>query len=102
MRVLFDAMMALAGLVHRVDVDHHERQVIQMVKELVADLGGDCVGLRNCQSRIHCDVDLGVQPVTKPARPHLGDLLYLRYVLGGVSNFLDYLRIGAVEHPEKN
>ena len=40
-RVLRDSMMRLARLVRRVDMDDDERQIAQMMQQLVADFGRD-------------------------------------------------------------
>src|SRR5260370_335066 len=39
--MLSNTMVRLAGLIRRIDVDDDERQIIQMVEELVADLARD-------------------------------------------------------------
>ena len=52
--------MRLAGLIRRIHVDDDERQIIQMVKELVADLGGDRMRLGDCQIGIHRDIQFGM------------------------------------------
>ncbi len=44
-----NAMVRFARLVRRIDVDDHQRQIIQTVKELMADLRRDCMRLRNRQ-----------------------------------------------------
>jgi hypothetical protein len=100
--VLFDAMMGLAGLVRRIDVDDDERQMIQMMKELVADLGRDRMRLRDRQLRMDGDIQFGMQAVPEPARPHLGDLLHLSYVLGSVAKLIDDPRLGTVEHADED
>jgi hypothetical protein len=46
-----NVVMSLAGLIRRIDVDDDERQVIQVMKELVANLGGDRVRPRDRQLR---------------------------------------------------
>ena len=53
--MLSNAMVRLAGLVRRIDVDDDQRQIIQMMKELVADLGRDRVRLCDRQLRIDRD-----------------------------------------------
>jgi hypothetical protein len=47
MTVVVDAMMCLAGLIRRIDMNDDKRQVIEVMKELVANLGGDRMRLRN-------------------------------------------------------
>ena len=71
--MLPNAMMRLAGLIRGIDVDDDERQILQMMKELVADLGRDRMGLRNRQLRIDRDIQFGVQAMPEPARANLGD-----------------------------
>ena len=56
--MLPNAMMRLAGLIRGIDVDDDERQIIQMMKELMTDLGCNCMCLRNCQFGMHSDVQL--------------------------------------------
>src|SRR5262245_39294574 len=90
--VLGDAMVGFARLVRRVDVNDDERQVVQMMQQLVAHLGGDLVGLRDGQPRLDGDVELGVQAMPEPARPHLRHLFDLGYMPGGMSNFMDDVR----------
>jgi hypothetical protein len=51
-------------------VNDDERQVIQMMKELVTNLGGDRMRLRDRQLRLNCDVQLDVQSMSEPASPH--------------------------------
>jgi len=96
-----NAMVRFARLVRRIDVDDHQRQIIQTVKELMADLRRDCMRLRNRQLGIDRDVQFGMQAVPEPTRAHLGDLLHLRHMFGGVAKFVDNVRLGAVEHAEK-
>jgi len=100
--MLFNAMMRLAGLIRGIDVDDDERQILQMMKELVADLGRDRVGLRDRQLRIDRDIQFGVQAVPEPARANLGDLLHLRHMRGGVAQLVDDVRVGAIEHPDED
>ena len=69
--MLSNTMVRLAGLIRRIDVDDDERQIIQMVKELVADLGRDRVRLCDRQLGIDRDIQLGMQAVPEPARAHL-------------------------------
>ena len=80
-------MIAPAGLIRGIDVDDDERQILQMMKELVADLGRDRMGLRNRQFRIDRDIQFGVQAMPEPARANLGDLLHLRHMRGGGAQF---------------
>ena len=47
-----NTVMGLAGLIRRIDVDDDERQVAQVMKQLVADLGGDRMRLRDRRLRI--------------------------------------------------
>ena len=42
-----NAMMRLAGLIRRIDVNDDKRRVIEVMKEPVANLGGDRMRLRN-------------------------------------------------------
>ena len=87
--VLFDAVMRLARLVRGIDVDDDERQIIQTMQEPMADLGGDRVRLCDRQPRIDGDVELGVQAMAEPARPHLGHPRDLRHMLGRMPNLAD-------------
>src|SRR5262245_37087556 len=95
-------MMDFARPIRRIDVDDYERQVVQMVKEPVTDLGGYRMRLRDCQLRIDSDVQLSMQTMPKPASPHLRHLFDLRHMLSGVSDLRDDVRLGAVKHSEKD
>ena len=74
MRVFIDAMMRLAGLIERIDVNDDQRKIIEAVKQLMAYLARDRVSLGDRHLRVHRDVDFGVQAVAQPAGTHLGDL----------------------------
>ena len=93
-----DAVMCLAGLIRRINMDENERQIIQMMKQLVANLGGNRVCLRDRQLGIHGNIQFGVQAVPEPARPHLGNLQHLRHILGDMANFFYDVWFGPVEH----
>ena len=45
--VLFDPVVHLSRLLHRIDVDHGKRQVLQVMEELMAYLGGHSMRLRD-------------------------------------------------------
>jgi len=70
MAVLSNAMVRLAGLIRRVDMDHHQRQVVQVVQQLVADIAGDGVCLGDRQLGIDGNVHLGMQAMAEPPRAH--------------------------------
>ena len=55
-------MIRFAGLIGRIDVDDDERQIIQMMKELVPDLG--CNRMRLCNRQFGVD--------SKCSTPHVG------------------------------
>ena len=43
-----------------------------------------------------------MQAVPEPTRAHLGDLLHLRHMFGGMAKFVDNVRLGAVEHAKED
>ena len=43
------------------DVDHHQRQIIQMMQQLVAHFARDGMSLRHRQLRIDRDVQFGME-----------------------------------------
>jgi hypothetical protein len=47
MTVVVDAMMRLAGLIRGIDMNDDKRQVIEVMKKPVANLGRDRMRLRN-------------------------------------------------------
>ena len=51
-------MIGFAGLIGRIDVDDDERQIIQMMKELVPDLGCNRMRLCNRQFGVDSNVQL--------------------------------------------
>ena len=97
-----DAMVRLAGLIRRIDMDDHERQIIEAMKQLVTDFRRDRMRLCDRQRGIDRDVEFGMQAVPEPTRAHLGDLPHLRYMPGGVTQFVDDPRLGAVEHAKED
>ena len=102
MRVLVNVVMRFAGLIRRIDMDHHERQIIQMMKQLMAHFGGNGMRLRDRQLRIDGDIQFGMQAMPEPARPHLGNLFDLRHILGDMANFFDDVWFGAIEHAHED
>jgi hypothetical protein len=63
-----NAMVRFARLVRRIDVDDDQRQIIEVMQQLMADLGRDRMRLRDRQGRIDRDVQFGMQAVPEPAR----------------------------------
>ena len=49
-------MMRLAGLIRWIDVDDDKRQIVEMMKELVTDLGAGRMRLRDRQLGIDSDI----------------------------------------------
>ena len=56
----FDAMIGLAGLVGRIDVDNHAGKELQVMPKLVLDLFGKLMSALYCQLGCHSDAELSV------------------------------------------
>jgi hypothetical protein len=97
-----DAMVVLATLPRRVDVDECGSEMGDLVKELVADFHRHFVPLVHREVARHRDADFHVKPVADPARPHVRDLIDVADVGGGMVHRLQRLVLNAVEHAKEN
>lgn len=60
MAVRLDAMIGLAGLVGRIDVDNYAGKKLQVMPKLVLDLFGELMSALYCQLGCHSDTELSV------------------------------------------
>lgn len=67
--------------------------------ELMAHLHGNLMALFDSKLRLYGHVDFSMEPMTYPSDPDLGYILNLRCMVHGVSDFINYLRINAIEDP---
>ena len=77
-----DAMMGLAGLVRRIDMNCGAGEVGKMMEQFMLNRFGDGVTRFNRQRRIDRDVNLGVQPMAQPAHARITDSHHTWHVLG--------------------
>jgi hypothetical protein len=98
----FHAVKALPSLDIRVDVDCDPTDVGDMVQEIMVDLLGDIMCLRDAQSWIHCDVEFHLEPVTAPPSAHISDLMDPWDMARQVSDGFQDLRLHPVQHPRED
>src|SRR5215207_7919355 len=97
-----NAMVLLAGLLHRVHVHHGNVQVAQLVHEAVVDLSGYGMCLAYRQSWVHSDVDFGAQPVPEPPGPHLRYILNASNAAPRVPYLVYHRRVHPVQEPSEH
>ena len=94
----FDAMMPFARHFFRVRVNEDERQILEMVQQLMPRLHGDRVRIRHRDLRGQRNIQLGMQAVSEPAGTNLGHFFYFRDMLRDMADFVDNVWIDPVQH----
>ena len=99
MRVLANIVMSFAGMIHRIDVDHDERQVIQLVQEMMPYFGSNRMRAFDGHLRIYGNIDFRMQPMPEPTGSYLRHLFNVLNVAGSFTYLSNNIRIDAIQHP---
>ena len=95
--MLAEAMVVLARFLHGIYVGYGPTQVTQVVEQLVINLPCDGMSFGHRKVRCHRYVDLGVEFVSRPPRPHLCHVLYPRHFARRMPDLAYHRRLYPVE-----
>jgi hypothetical protein len=98
----FDAMVALARLLFRINVNYDERKIIDFVEKMVPHLFGNSMSCRERYLRGKRYVDLRVQTMTEPASANIRNFFDSRYMFCRVPDFIGYMRINAIKNSRED
>ena len=78
--MLLDAVVSLPRLFLRIDMNHHERKILEVVQQLVPDLFGNRMRRRKSNLRGQRYIHFRMQPVAKPACANIRHIFDPSYV----------------------
>jgi hypothetical protein len=97
-----DAVVLLACILNRVNVDHSHVKIVQLMHETMVDLSGNVVSPLDRERRVNRNVDLCSQPVSQPPSPHLGHVLDALNASCGVTDLPYQRRVHPVQEAREH
>src|SRR5215208_4033266 len=86
-------------MIHWIDVNHDERQVIQIMQEMMPYFGSNSMRAFDRHFRINGNINFRMQPMPEPAGSYLRHLSNFINVAGSFTYLSNDIRIDAIQHP---